>query len=66
VYVSVNYWRTLHPKTTVVNTLPPDMAFVLRWSMVGFLLLFVSLLIVRTQLELARYRLEEAYAGLDD
>jgi heme exporter protein C len=50
----------------VVNTLPPDMAFVLRWSMVGFLLLFVSLLIVRTQLELARYRLEEAYAGLDD
>ena len=66
VYVSVNYWRTLHPKTTVVNSLPPDMAFVLRWSMVGFLLLFVSLLIVRTQLELARHRLEEAYAGLDD
>ena len=66
VYVSVNYWRTLHPKTTVVNSLPPDMAFVLRWSMVGFLLLFMSLLFVRTQLELARYRIEEAYAGLDD
>ena len=25
VYVSVNYWRTLHPKTSVVMTLAPGM-----------------------------------------
>ena len=66
VYVSANYWNKRHPETTVVSSLPPDMAFVLRWSMLGFLLLFLGLLIVRTQLELARHRLEEAYAELDD
>ena len=25
VYWSVNYWRTVHPQTTVIKTLPPDM-----------------------------------------
>ena len=66
VYVSAYYWNKRHPEPTVVKTLPPEMASVLLWSMCGFLLLFLGLLLVRTQLELARHRLEEAYAELDD
>ena len=66
VYVSAKYWNKRHPEPTVASTLPPEMWSVALWSMVGFLLLFLGLLIVRTRLELARHRLEEAYAGLDD
>jgi heme exporter protein C len=66
VYVSAYYWNKMHPKPDVARTLPPEMLFPLLWSLAGFGLLFAALLIVRTQLELARHRLEEAYAGLDD
>ena len=66
VYVSVNYWRTIHPNTNVVPTLPPDMAVPFAWSAVTFLLFFVALLIVRIRLESSRATLEEAYVALED
>ena len=66
VYISVNYWRTIHPKTTVVPSLPPEMAMPLRWAMVAFTLLFAALLIVRVRLEAGRAALEEAYVALED
>ena len=40
VYISVNVWRTMHPKTTVVPTLPVDFATALWVSFGGFLLLY--------------------------
>ena len=40
VYWSVNMWRTLHPTTNVVITLPPDMLAVFGWCAIGFLLLY--------------------------
>ena len=44
VYISVNYWRTIHPKTSVVPTLPVDMGLALWFSVACFLLLYVLLL----------------------
>ena len=58
VYISVNVWRTMHPKTTVVPTLPVDFATALWVSFGGFLLLYIALLT-------ARVRLEEQRAALD-
>jgi heme exporter protein C len=51
VYVSVNYWRTIHPNTNVVPSLPKDMLAPFGWCMLAFFLLFTALLIVRVRLE---------------
>lgn len=59
VYWSVNVWRTLHPKTTVVPTLGPEMRLVFWWCMAAFLFLFVALLGTRV-------RLAEQQDALDD
>jgi heme exporter protein C len=66
VYVSVNYWRTVHPNTDVISSLPPEMAWPFRWSILAFLALFIALLLVRIRLERGRAALEEAYVGLED
>jgi len=66
VYVSVYFWRTIHPSADVVKTLIPEMAEPFRWASVSFLFLFMALLIVRTRLEESRAALEEAYVALDD
>ena len=50
VYYSVNVWRTLHPKTTVVPTLGPEMRLVFWWCVLAFVLLFVALLAARIRL----------------
>ena len=50
VYWSVNVWRTMHPKTSVVPTLVPEMRFPFYWCVVAFLLLFVGLLGTRVRL----------------
>lgn len=61
VYVSVNIWRTLHPKTTVVMTLPPGMKGPFWFSVGAFALLYGPLLWLRTQLGRQRAELERAY-----
>ena len=50
IYWSVNVWRTMHPKTTVVPSLVPEMRFPLYWCMAAFLLLFIALLMTRVRL----------------
>ncbi len=40
IYISVNYWRTIHPPTSVVPTLPVSMGFPLWFTVATFLLLF--------------------------
>jgi heme exporter protein C len=50
IYWSVNVWRTMHPKTSVVMTLGPEMRFPLYWSLVAFLLLYIALLQARVRL----------------
>ena len=66
IYISVNYWRTIHPTTNVVPSLPRAMAAPFWWSMVAFVLLFAAVLIVRVRLESSRAALENAYAALED
>jgi heme exporter protein C len=69
VYVSVNIWRTVHPKTSVVPELSqsaPGMAGPFFFSMVAFLLLFVLLFTARLHLEQERAALDELYIAEED
>jgi heme exporter protein C len=65
IYISVNYWRTIHPTTNVVPTLEPSMGVPLWFSLTAFLLLFVLLLRMRVRLEEQRARLDGLYLSLD-
>jgi heme exporter protein C len=61
VYLSVNIWRTIHPLTTVVPTLPVDFAFPLWYAFVGFLLMYVALMMLRISIERQRTMLDQLY-----
>jgi len=65
VYVSVNIWRTIHPKTSVVPTLGPGMRGAFWFSVAAFMLLYAVLLTVRVHLEEQRARLDELYLDED-
>ena len=65
IYISVNYWRTIHPTTNVVPTLPTAMGVPLWFCLAAFLLLFVLLLRMRVRLEEQRARLDSIYLSLD-
>ena len=58
IYWSVNVWRTLHPKTSVVPTLGPEMRFPFYWCMAAFLLLYLALLAARVRLAEQEDRLD--------
>ena len=66
VYWSVNMWRTLHPKTTVVPTLPAGLRGPFWFCVVAFMLLFLLLLQVRTELERRRATLEALYLEAEE
>ena len=66
VYWSVNYWRTIHPTTTVIRTLPPEMRSVLNWCIYSFFVLYAALVLLRTRLESSRARLDDAFLALED
>jgi heme exporter protein C len=66
IYVSVNVWRTLHPKTSVVPTLPVEMGRPLWFCVTAFLLLFLALLSLRAQLERQRWRIDGLYLAQDE
>ncbi len=61
IYISVNVWRTLHPQTSVVPTLPTDMGIPLWFCFAAFSLLFAALLSLRAHLEHQRARVEALY-----
>jgi heme exporter protein C len=66
VYWSVNVWRTVHPKTTVVMTLDSSMFQPLLLSTLAFLGLLGLMLTARVQLETRRADLDELYLALED
>ena len=66
IYISVNYWRTIHPQTSVVPTLPVSMGGPLWYCVISFLLLFILLLKLRVRLEEQRARLDSLYLSLDE
>ena len=61
IYVSVNYWRTIHPPTSVVPSLPVEMGIPLWFCVTAFTLLFIVLLRMRARLEHQRARVEALY-----
>ena len=61
VYLSVNIWRTIHPLTSVVPTLPVDFAFALWYSFAGFLLMYIALMMLRVSIERQRTLLDQLY-----
>jgi heme exporter protein C len=70
VYLSVNLWRTLHPRTTTIWTLPSGMRLPLWWCVVAFLFIYLGLLIARirlaqleAQVEVKRTLLDDIYGG---
>jgi heme exporter protein C len=61
VYLSVNIWRTIHPLTSVVPTLPVDFAVALWYAFAGFLLLYIALMTLRVRIEEQRAMLDQLY-----
>jgi len=71
IYKSVDWWRTIHPKTSVMRTLADTSGGAIMWNVVmfcvaAFLLLFYLLLIVRMQLEASRKELDRLYLTAED
>jgi heme exporter protein C len=66
IYVSVNVWRTMHPKTTVVPTLPRVMAEPFWFCVTAMLLLYLLLMTARIHLERQRAALDELYLAEED
>jgi heme exporter protein C len=66
IYISVNYWRTIHPTTSVVPTLPTSFGLPLWFGAVTFLLMFILLLRMRIRLEEQRARLDVLYLSADN
>jgi heme exporter protein C len=61
VYLSVNLWRTIHPLTSVVPTLPVDFAFPLWYAFLGFLIMYIALMTLRVRIEEQRAMLNHLY-----
>jgi heme exporter protein C len=66
IYTSVFFWRTQHPKATVVTTLDPGMMPPFWLAFVTFTVLYVVLLWLRLGLEKARMRLEDLQLAAED
>jgi heme exporter protein C len=66
VYWSVEFWRTLHPKTSVVPSLQPGMREPFWFCVIAFLGLYALMLTARTHLERRRAQLEELYLAVED
>jgi len=61
VYMSVNIWRTIHPKTSVVPTLPGGMPGPFWFCVAAFLSLCALLITARLHLENERALLDALY-----
>jgi heme exporter protein C len=66
VYWSVNVWRTLHPKTSVVPTLPAGLRGPFWFCVVAFALVTVLVLAVRAELEKRRQELDALYLATEE
>ena len=66
VYYSVNVWRTMHPTTDVLPTLPAVMLQPFLWCLGAFLAFYTALLLTRVRLERARAALDDAYLAAED
>jgi heme exporter protein C len=66
VYEAVNIWRTIHPLTSVVPTLPATMGGPFWFCVATFMLLLVVLLMLRVNLGKRQAALDELYLAYED
>ncbi len=71
IYKSVDWWRTIHPKTSVMRTLSDTAGGAIMWNTVmfcsaAFLLLFALVLAARVRLEQLRSDLDRLYLAAED
>jgi heme exporter protein C len=66
VYWSVNVWRTMHPKTSVIPSLQAGMFGPFWFCVVAFMLLSIVILALRTELEKRRQELDALYLAAED
>jgi len=66
VYLSVRYWRTIHPNTNVVPTLEPGMRTPFWLSILLFVIFGAVLFVVRLRLANARAKVEELTLDVED
>src|SRR5437868_6650702 len=69
VYKSVDWWRTIHPQTTVMKTLGdkwPGAWLLVLFCSFAFVFLTVLLLAARVHLEAIRSRLDDMYLAAED
>jgi heme exporter protein C len=66
VYVSVNFWRTIHPENTVVPTLEMPMAGPFWWCVASYFALFLVMLGGRRRLEEQRAAVDRLQLAYDD
>jgi heme exporter protein C len=66
IFVSVNYWRTLHPQTSVVPSLPVSMGGPLWFCFSAFFILFLLLMQMRVRLERQRASIETYFLNEDE
>ena len=66
VYYSVNWWRTIHPKTSVVPSLGPGMRGAFWYCVAAFMLLMVAIVAARIRLERQRALVDDLYLSLED
>ncbi len=71
IYKSVDWWRTIHPKTSVMRTLADTEGGAIMWNVVifcsvTFLILFTLVLAARVRLEQLRSDLDRLYLAAED
>ncbi len=71
IYKSVDWWRTIHPKTSVMGSLNDTPGGSIMWDAVlfctaAFMLLFVVVLAARVRLEALRAHLDRLYLAAED
>jgi len=66
VYWSVNVWRTMHPKTSVIPTLPASMGTTFWFCVAAILLVTTVLIMLRVELEKRRQELDALYLAAED
>ena len=66
VYTSVFFWRTQHPKATVVRSLEKDMLLPFFVALGTFSVLWVALMLMRTRLEGLRQSIDDAHLRADE
>ena len=66
IYKSVDFWRTQHPKSTVVSTLAKEMKPPFFLALFTFTVLYFVLLAVRYRVEQSRRELDSAYLAAEE